>query len=189
MDSLKKLPHWVWYVGGGVIGLVVLFVIASRGSSSSGSSTTAANTSGTPSTSTQDSSTLDQIQGELAQQTAAYEGLQTTLQNLQSGTGSGNQGASGSEGTLTLAGAAGQANQGIWANSVAAYSNPSQVGGGPGQSGIPITLPFGSYDIAGSPIAANGAPGGLYPIVGPGGQTLYVLGENVRNYTAGSGGS
>jgi len=76
---------------------------------------------------------------------------------------------------LTVGGAPGLPNTGVWSQDVAAFLSPDEKSQG-------ILLPYGMYDMAGSPIP-GGTLGGYYPIKGPGGQQLYVLGENVKSIT------
>jgi hypothetical protein len=78
--------------------------------------------------------------------------------------------ASSGLGSITLGPAPGQPNSGIYSQDVAVFSGPSQTGAAQ-------DIPFGSYQLAGSP------QNNLYPIVGPGGTTLWALAENVSGFS------
>lgn len=68
----------------------------------------------------------------------------------------------------------GGTNTGIWSQDVAVYNAPTQdTSEGYSQ------LPFGTYELAGSPVTAG--QNTFYPIYGPSGQEEYALGENVQS--------
>jgi hypothetical protein len=76
--------------------------------------------------------------------------------------------------TVQVGPAAGQPNQGPWAQSVAAYANPNQ-------QGDYTLLPFGTYNVAGP------AQGGMYPVT-VNGATMWLNGENVAAVNGSGGG-
>lgn len=68
----------------------------------------------------------------------------------------------------------GQPNSGIWQQNVATYNAPTS-----NTSQGYSTIPFGTYELAGSPITQGNNT--FYPIFGPGGQEEYALGQNVQS--------
>lgn len=80
--------------------------------------------------------------------------------------------------TITLGGAPGMPNSGIWSTNVATYGDAAGSAG--------PTIPYGTYTVSGSPTQYKGQT--IWPIVGPGGSTVYALGENVLSYSGGQGG-
>lgn len=79
--------------------------------------------------------------------------------------------------TVTLGAAPGQSNSGIWASMVAAYPAANTP------ASQYTTLPFGQYQVAGSP------SNNRYPVIVPGGGTMWVPAENVTSSSAANAGA
>jgi hypothetical protein len=197
-QKMGPLPVWAW---GGILGAVAVVYIRMRGGSSSTGTTTGTSTTvppaqgatsapggsptlgGTPvyvySQPGSNAQTADGSSGLLgpAPTTPLAVGPGATV-NAETTVGGTAPASTAAGGSVTLGGAPGQPNEGIWSSNVATGTSP----GGPGP-----TIPFGTYQLAGSPVSQNGQT--YYPITGPGGETLFALGENVQNFSEGGGGA
>lgn len=157
------IPWWavgLGAVGVGLVGFLIYRNMQSQGPSaaSSGSSAGTPTSPGVTSAATPTAATLVPL---------PYPTASSTTGNTAT--------AASGLGTVTLGAVPGASNPGIWQSNVAAYSSPTSSTG-TGYS----TIPYGSYSLAGSPVSVGGNT--FYPIVGPGGQEMYALGENVLGY-------
>lgn len=149
--KIAGLPLYAWLAGGAALLAGLYFFMQSRSSS-------AASTSGTSSV-----TPANNVSG-----TTGY-GIPVPVPY---GTNTGSTTTNSTQAqSVVLGGAPGLPNSGVWATQVATETAPGESGG--------PNIPYGTYQLAGSPVSVKGST--YYPIVGPGGQTLYALGENVES--------
>jgi hypothetical protein len=148
---IMGLPLYAWLAGGAAL-LVGFLYLKSRGSTASST------TSGvTP-----------------AQNTAGTTGYGIPVPVPYSSTTGSTTTQSSQVQAAVLGPNPGGSNTGIWQNSVATYNAPTQ-----NTSQGYSTLPFGTYELAGSPVTSG--QNTFYPIFGPSGQEVWALGENVQS--------
>jgi hypothetical protein len=154
--KVGPLPVWGWAIGAGGVGALWYFNKKGAAATTGAPATSPALTSGAASGS---NPLLVSTGGE---QLYNYSGSVSSTSAANGGTGS----------TVTVGGAPGQPNAGVWQSNAAAYAGPTQ------QSAMSY-LPLGTYPAAGAP------QNGMTPVQGPNG-IVWVLGENVATPPSGS---
>lgn len=150
-----------WIIAGGGVVVVFIYIQMNGGIGAGSSSSTGSAVTTVPDTT--DTSQLQNISSTQAQELGGISQIQSDL-----------TAPSTSVEGITLGGAPGLPNNGIWSTQVATFGNAQGTQSGP-------NIPYGSYALEGTPVQS--AAGTLYPIQGPGGGELWALGENVQGTT------